>query len=233
MKKLITLILGIAFIYSCSTNSNDNSSNPVVPAILSSSTIGSQIWQSTNLNVTTYRDGTPIPQVSNPSSWARLTTGAWCYYNNDPANEATYGKLYNWYAVAGIHDNDPNTPNKVLAPVGWHIPTDTEWTTLSTFLGGETIAGGKMKEIGTVNWYSPNTGATNSSSFNGLPGGYITVSGNVTSSFNFIKQNGVWWSSSELLSSSAWFRELKYNGQDIFRSDFNKSSGFSVRCVKD
>ena len=84
-------------------------------------TIGTQIWQSTNLDVTTYRDGTPIPQVTDPTQWANLTTGAWCYYNNDPANGTIYGKLYNWYAVAGIHDTDPSTPNKILAPQGWHV----------------------------------------------------------------------------------------------------------------
>jgi hypothetical protein len=86
--------------------------------------IGSQTWSKFNLDVTTYSDGTPIPQVSNPSEWSNLTTGAWCYYNNDPANGLIYGKLYNWYAVAGIHDNDPNTPNKTLAPSGWRIPSN-------------------------------------------------------------------------------------------------------------
>lgn len=99
-------------------------------------TIGTQIWSNTNLDVTTYRDGTPIPQVTDPTAWVNLTTGAWCYYNNDPANGAIYGKLYNWYAVAGIHDaaslNDPSL-RKQLAPQGWHIPTDAEWTTLTDF----------------------------------------------------------------------------------------------------
>jgi hypothetical protein len=94
---------------------------------LSNVTIGTQIWSTSNLDVTSYRDGTPIPQVSDPSLWGNLTTGAWCYYNNDPTTGTTYGKIYNWYAVAGIHDNDPNTPNKSLAPTGWHVPSDTEW----------------------------------------------------------------------------------------------------------
>ena len=143
-------------------------------------TIGTQIWASTNLDVTTYRDGTPIPQVTDPTQWGNLTTGAWCYYNNDSTTGATYGKIYNWYAVAGIHDNDPNTPNKILAPTGWHIPSDTEWNSIINFLdpnanGGLTVpnvAGSAMKETGTTHWFSPNTGATNSSGFTGLPGGY-------------------------------------------------------------
>jgi hypothetical protein len=118
-----------------------------IVAPLPNVTIGTQIWSSTNLDLTTYRDGTPIPQVTDPTQWTNLTTGAWCYYNNDPANGAIYGKLYNWYAVVGIHDNDPNTPNKILAPTGWHVPTDTEWTTLTTFLGGESIAGGKIQAL--------------------------------------------------------------------------------------
>src|SRR5690606_33259564 len=104
-----------------------------------------------------------IPQVTDPTIWGNLTTGAWCYYNNDPANEIIYGKLYNWYAV-----NDP----RGLAPVGWHIPSDSEWTILTDYLGGFEVAGGKMKETGTTHWANPNIGADNSSGFTGLPGGY-------------------------------------------------------------
>jgi len=99
-------------------------------------TIGTQTWTSKNLDVATYSDGTVIPQVTDQTAWANLTTGAWCYYNNDAANGTTYGKLYNWCAVAGIHDTDPDTLNKKLAPTGWHVPTDDEWTTLTTELGG-------------------------------------------------------------------------------------------------
>jgi uncharacterized protein (TIGR02145 family) len=101
--------------------------------------IGTQIWTTTNLNVDTYSDGTPIPQVTNPTAWTNLTTGAWCYYNNDPALGAIYGKLYNWYAAVGIYDAaslaDP-TLRKNLAPTGYHIPTDPEWTTLTAVGSG-------------------------------------------------------------------------------------------------
>ena len=186
-------------------------------------TIGTQIWSSTNLDVTTYRDGTPIPQVTDPTQWANLTTGAWCYYNNDPTNIVTYGKLYNWYAVAGIHDNDPATPNKILAPAGWHVPSDTEWTTLTDFLGGMSIAGGKMKSTGTSLWVSPNSAATNQSGFTGLPAGFRDGSG----TFGNIGGGLYLWS-----SLAAWTRSLYYSGGSAFRDYHNEVNGFSVRCIK-
>ena len=189
--------------------------------------IGTQTWKIKNLDVTTYSDGTAIPQVTDATAWAALTTGAWCYYNNDSANGAIYGKLYNWYAVAGIHDTDAATPNKILAPTGYHIPSDAEWTTLTTFLGGESVAGGKMKA--TTLWSSPNTGATNSSGFTGLPGRYRSSGG----TFDGIGTNGFWWSSSEYDAALAWFRNLNYNNGSAGRGYGNKSYGFSVRSLRD
>ena len=200
-----------------------------IVAPLPSVTIGTQIWSSTNLDVTTYRDGTPIPQVTDPTQWANLTTGAWCYYNNDPANGTIYGKLYNWYAVAGIHDTDPSTPNKILAPQGWHVPSDAEWFTLTDFLGGGQVAGGKMKSTGTSLWLSPNTAATNESGFSGLPGGYRFFDG----SFGLIGNSGFWWSSSENDTASAWNRILNSNHGNVYSSIYNKENGFSVRCLRD
>jgi uncharacterized protein (TIGR02145 family) len=196
--------------------------------IFPSVTIGTQIWSNTNLDVTTYRDGTPIPQVTDPTAWENLTTGAWCYYIS--ANFTAYGKLYNWYAVAGIHDNDPNTPNKILAPTGWHIPTDTEWTTLTTFLGGEQVAGGKMKATSTL-WQSPNLGATNESGFTALPGGYRHFG----QGFLEINTSGNWWSSSEInTTNAAWSRSLFNNTGNAYRLDSGyKKNGYSVRLVKD
>ena len=121
------------------TDIDGNSYNTVI--------IGTQEWQKENLNVSKYADGTVIPEVTDPTAWANLNTGAWCYYNNDPVNGAIYGKLYNWYAVAGIHDTDPNTPNKILTPQGWIVPSNIEWNGLINFLGGPLIAGGAMKAI--------------------------------------------------------------------------------------
>ncbi len=191
--------------------------------------IGTQTWTTKNLDVATYSDGTVIPQVTDPTAWANLTTGAWCYYNNDPATGTTYGKLYNWYAVAGIHDTDPNTPNKKLAPTGYHIPSDVEWTTLITYLGGESVAGGKMKFTGTSLWFSPNTEATNSSGFTGLPGGYRYFYG----SFLNLGFYGYWWSSSERDTTYAWNRALDYYNGSATRNYHSKKIGFSVRCLRD
>ncbi len=188
-------------------------------------------WTQLNLNVSKYSDGTPIPQVTDPTQWENLTTGAWCYYNNDAANEAVYGKLYNWYAAAGIYDAaslaNP-TLRKKLAPAGWHVPSDAEWTQLTNCLGEEEVAGGKMKSAGTSLWQSPNVGATNLSGFTGLPGGYIFDGG----TFFFIGSYGFWWSSGSYDTTNAWFRFLYYDNAIANRSLNDKGSGFSVRCVK-
>jgi uncharacterized protein (TIGR02145 family) len=193
-----------------------------------------------NLNVSKYSDGTPIPQVTDPTQWANLTTGAWCYYNNNPANGAVYGKLYNWYAAAGIYDAaslaNPALRKK-LAPAGWHVPTDSEWSNLINCLdpnanGGSTfpnIAGGKMKSTGTSLWSSPNTAATNESGFSGLPAGYRIYNG----TFNNIGSLGLWWSSSESSTASAWARSLLYDFGGAYRDFSSKNYGFSLRCLRD
>jgi len=182
-----------------------------------------QTWIMSNLNVSRYKDGTEIPQVTDPTEWKNMTTGAWCYYENDTENGKVYGKLYNWYAV---HDS------KGLAPEGYHIPSLNEWETLVACLGGESVAGGKMKEQGLSHWNSPNTGANNSSGFNGLPGGsrylyevYI---------FGEIQQSGGWWSSTESNSDQATFIYLYNNSAAVqFVDNYYKESGYSVRCIKD
>jgi len=182
--------------------------------------IGTQQWMKENLDVVTYRNGDVIPQVTDATAWAALTTGAWCYYNNDVANGAIYGKLYNWYAV-----ND----TRGLAPTGWHVPTDTEWTILTDKLGGTSVAGGKMKSVGTTRWTTPNASATNESGFTGLPGGFRDGDG----SFVNVGYFGYWWSSSEYATTFAWYRNLYYNYGDAYRNDYNKKNGFSVRCLRD
>jgi len=222
----IKLIFGIFLVLSAFTFTSCTNEPAQIKALLNANvappsvTIGTQIWSSTNLDVTTYRDGTPIPEVTSPSEWANLTTGAWCYYNNDPVNGTTYGKLYNWYAV-----KDP----RGLAPVGYHIPTDAEWTTLTKFLGGAVVAGGKMKSTGTSLWQSPNTAATNSSGFTGLPGGYRDLIG----TFNSIGRFGNWWSSTENVTFWAWTRYLYSNTSTVANYGDYKEGGFSVRCIKE
>jgi uncharacterized protein (TIGR02145 family) len=195
------------------------------PGVQASIKIGTQKWMTRNLNVTHYRNGDLIPHVTDPTKWASLTTGAWCYYKNDHANGAIYGKLYNWYAV-----NDP----RGLAPAGWHIPSDSEWTVLSTHLGGDAVAGGKLKDTGTIEagtglWYAPNTGATNKTGFTGLPGGYRKTNGG----FDYMGYYGYWWSSTEGNTRDAWVRALNRYVSTIDRYNYNKRLGFSVRCIKD
>jgi uncharacterized protein (TIGR02145 family) len=204
------------------TTSSSSTTTTTTTLAIPNVVIGTQRWSTINLDVTTYRDGTPIPEVTDPTEWENLTTGAWCYYDNDPANGPVYGKLYNWYAVSNI-------ANGGLAPVGQHIPTDPEWTTLTTYLGGELIAGGKLKSTGISLWLSPNTGATNESGFTGLPAGNRSFFG----SFFGIGQNALFWSSTENGASIAWYRVLSNININMGRGSFNKYVGFSVRCIID
>lgn len=149
-------------------------------------------------------------------------------------NGETYGKLYNWYALMGITTAEDATPTeaqiaarKKFAPTGWHVPSDSEWITLTNFLGD--YAGGKMKETGTAHWNNPNADATNSSGFTGLPGGYRNGNG----AFGYIGGYGNWWSSTEVNTSHAWARNLDYSNGWVSRNDTDKAFGFSVRCLRD
>ena len=187
-------------------------------------TIGTQQWMAENLKVSNYNDGTTIPNITDNTQWQNNKTGAWAYYNNDVANNTKYGKLYNWYAVSSTTNG-----NKNICPTGWHVPTDAEWTVLTDYLGGSSIAGGKLKEVGTTSWNNPNTDATNTSLFSGLPGGYRYYDG----SYKYFGANGYWWSSMQSNAGSAWYRSLKgYDGSALRIGD-GKDYGFSVRCLKD
>ncbi len=176
-------------------------------------------WTTENYSGTTFRNGDPIPEVTGTTAWANLTTPAWCHYNNDPANDAIYGKLYNWYAI-----NDP----RGFAPDGYRVPTDQDWNNLINCLGGESIAGGKMKSTSAL-WDAPNTGATNESGFNGLPGGYRLNNG----SFIGAELGGIWWGSTEDSSTNSFAYNLGYDYADIFTISQNKKRGFSIRLIKE
>jgi uncharacterized protein (TIGR02145 family) len=181
--------------------------------------IGTQEWMKENLKTTKYNDGTAIPL---DTIWNLPTTPVYCWYNDDATTyKSTYGALYNWYTA--------NTGK--LCPTGWHVPSDAEWTVLETYLGGSSVAGGKLKETGIIHWTSPNTSATNESGFTALPGGYRDNYGG----FGNILGSGVWWSSTEygIGASSSWDRRIDYVGSYILRDLDNKTFGFSVRCVKD
>ena len=187
-------------------------------------TIGTQQWMGENLKTSKYSDGTTIPNITDNTQWQNNTTGAWAYYNNDAANNAKYGKLYNWYAVSKTTNG-----NKNVCPTGWHVPTDAEWTVLTDYLGGENVAGGKLKEVGTTNWNSPNTEANNVSLFTGLPGGYRYKNGNDYD----IGYGGFWWSSTESSTINAWYRVLSGSDGDAYRSSSSRNYGFSLRCLRD
>jgi uncharacterized protein (TIGR02145 family) len=193
--------------------------------------IGNQVWMAENLKVTRYRNGDAILNVKSSSNWQFLSSGAYCAYNNDNGNVATYGLLYNWYAVAD---------NRNIAPEGWHVPTDEDWKELEMHLGmsrseadegGSRGAdeGGKLKEAGTASWNSPNSGATNSSGFTALPGGYRYSNG----AFIDMGDYGFWWSATAYSNRRAWRRFLYYSRPEVYRNQNDKRIGISVRLVRD
>jgi len=182
--------------------------------------IGTQQWMNKNLDVAFYRNGDPIPQVTDQAAWVGLTTGAWCYNYNDSTKGGVYGKLYNWYAVT-----DP----RGLAPIGWHIPDNAEWAILEATLGGAALAGARMKEAGSDHWAMPNTGGNNNSGFTGLPGGFRGSFG----TFDEVGTSGVWWSATENDESTAWYRYISYSSGVLNNFTEVKQAGFSVRCIRD
>ncbi len=182
--------------------------------------IGNQIWMKENLKVSKYRNGESIPTGLVNSAWANTNKGAYAIYNNENANNNIYGKLYNWYAV-----ND----SRGLCPTGWHVPRDSEWSTLISYLGGESVAGGKLKSTGIYYWNSPNSNATNVSGFSALPGGYLSGDGN----FNYRLRDAVFWSANEKFTFNAWYFYLHYYNGNMGSSSNVKQNGYSVRCLKD
>jgi uncharacterized protein (TIGR02145 family) len=219
------------------TSAKSPSSNSVTPNITdpdgniyTTVTIGTQVWMKENLKTTKYNDDTPIPNVTSNDAWSQVSAGAYCDYSNNSANSTPYGRLYNWYVV----DNESATKvasngGKNVCPTGWHVPTDSEWATLTNYLGGETIAGGKLKETGITHWASQNTGATNESGFTGLPGGFRELNG----TYDFLRYGGFYWSSNSFASIYGIYRKLNYVNAEIIRSTNGKRGAISVRCIKD
>ncbi len=224
-EKMKKIILIIAMILICISCKKDNSTSPTTLTVCTEPIyIGTQVWICKNLDIDHYRNGDAIPEVKDFKEWSSLTTGAWCYYNNDSTMGAKYGKLYNWFALT-----DP----RGLAPDGWHVPTDAEFTKLETFLGGTNLAGGKLKSTGTKEdgdglWWSQNVGATNESSFAAHPGGYRFYNG----TFGNLGYFGYWWSYTEDNVGYAWSRFLYYDNAYFSKLSNNKNCGFSIRCVK-
>jgi uncharacterized protein (TIGR02145 family) len=223
--RIFVVLLLIFFIQSCKKevdNDVDNTIKDIDGNVYTSVTIGTQVWMVENLKTTRYRNGDLIGTTTTATldiSGESNQKYQWAYDGNE-SNVTTYGRLYTWYAA---------TDSRNLCPTGWHVPTDTEWTTLTTYLGGEDDAGGKLKEAGTTHWLSSNTGATNESGFTALPSGNRNSNGPC---FN-IGSNGFWWSSTELSASYAYYRNMYCNYSSVLRDYYGKGSGFSVRCLKD
>jgi uncharacterized protein (TIGR02145 family) len=250
--KLLTLFMVVLLLFSCrnksgknfnkpesssaqtTSDSGENKNNTGVKPVLqvqekvkdiegnvyNTVKIGNQTWMVKNLKATKYNDGTSIPLVTDGAAWAALTTPGYCWYDNEASSfKPSYGALYNGYAVS----------TGKLCPTGWHVPSDEEWTTLTTWLGGESFAGDKLKETGTSFWVSPNTGATNESGYTALPGGLRYFDG-LFHDFGF---SGYWWSSTEYSTTRAYFRYMDYEYDNVFRFNNLKKIGFSVRCLRD
>ena len=207
---------------------------------------GTQQWTTQNAAMETYRDGTPIPQVANATEWNNLTTGAWCYHNNDPNR----GKLYNWYAVMGIHDNDPSTPNKEFAPEGWHVPSDNEWTTLEEYLIANgynydgTTTGNKIAKsmasndewsFGGIGSPGENESTNNSSGFNARPEQWRegSFSGNYQEGFYNGGGNALFWTQTDAETNLAFQRGILHYEVSLLSPPVNKLGGKSVRFVQD
>ena len=180
--------------------------------------IGTQEWMAENLRVMHYQNGDSIPNITNATTWAGLTTGAWRWYSDNSATFGKYGIIYNWFAI---------DDSRHLCPAGWHMPTNTEWDILVSYLGGSTVAGGPMKAAGK--WNSPNIGATNSSGFCALPGGYCSGSGY----FNYIGIYGNFWSATDFSSTQAYYEHMINSETTIVNTGATKNFGINVRCLKD
>jgi uncharacterized protein (TIGR02145 family) len=186
--------------------------------------IGTQEWMAENLDTKIYQNGDLIETNLSNVSWSNTTSGSWAYYSDNTHNSCPYGRLYNWNACID---------SRGLCPVGWHIPSDAEWTTLTNYLGGIAVAGGKLKSTATLNnnngyWMSPNTAASNSSGFSALPGAYRNLGG----SFAGLGSSGSWWTSSSFNTLNAMFRKIDNGSAGIIRNNVSKKYGFSVRCLK-
>jgi uncharacterized protein (TIGR02145 family) len=218
---LPVILTGFLFLTCCEKNKNsglptDGDGNEYDTVV-----IGTQVWMAENLKTTKYNNGVSIPLVTDNTQWASTTSAAFCWYDNDPGYKDSYGALYNWWAVKVFF----------LCPVGWHVPSKEEWTILIDYLGGEYMAGGKLKEYGFTNWLSPNEGASNETGFTALPGGRRYFG---DGSYESIRYRGYWWTSSSTNDERfAWDVRMNNIGDDVVIGSFKKPTGYSVRCIKD
>ena len=222
--KTIILIALMVLLYGCIKDDDTQSKITVTDIdgnLYHTVTIGTQTWMKENLKTTKYRNGDLIGTTT-PASLNIIDESTPKYqwaYDGNISNVATYGRLYTWYAV---------TDSRNVCPVGWHVPSDAEWTELTDYLGGEDVASGKLKETGTTHWSDPNEGATNETGFTALPGGFRFDNG----SFDVIGGYGYWWSATESDAASGWYRLMNCGNAYVFRSNYLKVVGVSVRCIR-
>ncbi len=227
--RFLFVMMGLTLMIASSCKKDNNTTPPPTPLPVAvtdkdgndyhSVKIGTQEWMVENLKTTKFNDGTAIPLVTGDAAWTNLLTPAYCWFNNNTGNKNIYGALYNF----------PTIYTGLLCPSGWHIPSDAEWTTLTDYLGGLDVAGGKMKETGTTHWNAPNTEATNTSGFTALPGGYRIDYGN----YLLFNRFGYYWSSTSKDASNSWIRFMDSNYAYVVSDARSKSNGYSVRCLKD
>lgn len=216
---LVISVLFILLTNSCKKDDEDTTVTDIDGNVYNTVTIGSQVWMKENLKTTSLNDGSSIPNVPDQAEWTALNSPGYCWYDNNSGNKTAYGALYNWFAV--------NTDK--LCPSGWRVPSDDDWTTLTTLYGGNNEASAKLKEAGTIHWAAPNTG-NNESEFTGLPGGgRIGFDG----TFVEIYTGAHLWSITEYSASNAYYCGLANNNNIVYRNTADKRSGFSVRCIKD
>ena len=212
--------IGLLFTSGCSKDDGAGEVTDINGNVYHSVTIGDQVWMVENLKTTRFRNGDPIPNVPDNSEWSGLTSGAFSYYSNEADTSETYGYLYNWYAL---------TDSRNIAPEGWHVTTDEEWATLMNFLEGPNVAGGKLKEPGTLHWKEPNIVTDDNIGFDALPGGLRYSDG----TYRAIGEAFYVWSTTESNETMAFYWGIFNDGVGVSNGIINKKTGLSVRCVKD
>ena len=221
----ILILISFTFLNGCQKEGPSNDTNTDLTVVdmdgntYHTKVIGTQTWMVENLKTTTYRNGDPIPYLTDPTDWENSTSGAYCECDDDPSNTSDYGYLYNWYVISDARG---------IAPEGWHIPSEAEWATMVDFLGGEAIAGDKLKESGTDHWIV-NTDASNESGFTGLPGGYRSSIGTYYDFGEF----GLWWTSTNSSVTSSYYYSLSAYNSAVNYDSHPNIDGSSIRCVKD
>lgn len=234
-KTLIPILSFLLILSSCKEDDSNDESLTVTDYdgnIYPTVQIGDQIWMAENLKTTHYADGSVIQLVESSTDWENLTATekAYCFYENNTEYGNKYGALYTWSAAMNGTSSSNLNPSNIqgVCPDGWHLPSDSEWTEMTEYLGGSEVAGGKLKESGTENWNYPNTGATEIIGFNALPSGDRNTSG----TFYYLGEECLFWTSTANENDDAWHRGLNYNSSEIVRYNPRRKNGYSVRCVK-